>query len=63
MHVNMEVFAETVTFVTRLEYQYVQVIVDLLCENATLVHYFVVVCNHVSPLFLCLEQCVIISKF
>ena len=41
----------------------IQVTVDLFCENITLVHFLVVVCNYVSPFFLYLKECVIISKF
>ena len=36
---------------------------DLFCENVTLVHCSVVVCNYVSPFFLHLKECVIILKF
>ena len=50
-------------FITCLEYEYTQVAVDLFCENATLVHCLVVVCSHVSPFFLYLKECVIISEF
>ena len=48
-------------FVTRLEYEYAQVAVDLFCENVTLVLCSAVVCNYVSPFFLYLKECVIIS--
>ena len=54
---------EFLKFVIRLEYEYAQVTVDLFCENVTLVHCSVVVCNYVSPFFLYLKECVIISKF
>ena len=47
-------------FVTHLEYEYAQVTVDLICENITLVHCSVLVCNgpysllfHVSYFILC----------
>ena len=50
-------------FVTRLEYEYAQVTVDLFCENVTLGHYSVVVCNEFLPFFLYLKESVIISKF
>ena len=50
-------------FVTRLQYEYAQVAVDLFYENLTPVHCSVVVCIYVSPLFLYLKECVIISKF
>ena len=49
--------------ITRLEYEYAQVAVDLFYENVSLVHYLVVVCNNVLPLVLYLKECVIISKF
>ena len=42
-------------FVTRLQYEYAQVAVDLFYENLTPVHCSVVVCIHVSPLFLYLK--------
>ena len=48
---------------TRLEYEYAQVAVGLFCKNITLVHCLVVACNHVSPFFLYLKECVIILKF
>ena len=57
------VWYRALKFVTRLEYEYAQVAVDLFCENVTLVHCSVVVCNYVSPFFLYLKECVIISKF
>ena len=38
--------------ITRLEYEYAQVTVDLFCENVTLVHCSVVVYNYVLPFFL-----------
>ena len=44
-------------FVTRLQYEYAQVAVDLFYENLTPVHCSVVVCIHVSPLFLYLKDC------
>ena len=50
-------------FVTRSDYEYAQVAVDLFCEKVTLVHCSVVVCNYISPFFLHLKKCVIISKF
>ena len=50
-------------FVTRLQYEYAQVAVDLFYENLTPVHCSVSVCIHVSPFFLYLKECVIISKF
>ena len=50
-------------FATRLEYEYAQVAVDLFCENVTLVHFSVVVCNYISSFFLYLKECVIILKF
>ena len=50
-------------FVTRLQYEYAQVAVDLFYENLTTVHCSVAVYIHVSPFFLYLKECVIISKF
>ena len=50
-------------FVTRLEYEYAQVAVDLFHENVTLVHCSVVVCDYVSPFFLYLKERIVISKF
>ena len=50
-------------FVTRLQYEYAQVTVDLFYENLTPVHCSVAVYIHVSPFFLHLKECVIISKF
>ena len=50
-------------FVTRLQYEYSQVAVDLFYENLTPVHCSVAVCIHVLPFFLYLKECVIISKF
>ena len=50
-------------FVTRLQYEYAQAAVGLFYENLTPVHCLVVVCIHVSPFFLYLKECVIISKF
>ena len=50
-------------FVTRLEYEYVQVAVDLFHENVTLVHCSIVVCDYVSPFFLYLKERIVISKF
>ena len=49
-------------FVTRLQYEYSQVAVDLFYENLTPVHCSVAVCIHVSPFFLYLKECVIISN-
>ena len=49
-------------FVTRLQYEYAQVAVDLFYENLTPVHCSVAVYIHVSPFFLHLKECVIISK-
>ena len=49
-------------FVTRFEYEHAQVIVDLFCENVTLAHCLVLVCNYVSTFFLYLKECVVISK-
>ena len=49
--------------VTHLQYEYTQVAVDLFYENLAPVHCSVVVCVHVSPFFLYLKECVIISKF
>ena len=39
-----------------LEYEYAQVTGDLFCENVTLAHSSVVVCNYVLPFFLCLKR-------
>ena len=50
-------------FTTLLDYEYAQVVVDLFRENVTLIHCSVVVCNYVSPFFLYLKECVVISKF
>ena len=50
-------------FVTRLQYEYAQVAVDLFYENLTPVHCSVAVYIHVSPFFLHLKECVIISRF
>ena len=50
-------------FVTCLEYGYAQVTVDLFCENVTLAHCSVLVCNYVLQFFLYPKECVIISKF
>ena len=50
-------------FVTRLQYEYAQVAVDFFYENLTPVHCSMSVCIHVSPFFLYLKECVIISKF
>ena len=36
---------------------------NLFCENVTVAHCLVVVCNYVSPLFLYLKECIVISKF
>ena len=49
-------------FVTRLEYEYAQVAVDLFCKNVTLVYYSVVVYNYVSSFLLYLKECVVILK-
>ena len=49
-------------FVTRLQYEYAQVAVDLFYENLTPVHYSVAVYIHVSPFFLYLKECVIIQN-
>ena len=57
------VWYRALKFVTHLEYEYVQVAVYLFCENVTLVHCSVVVSNYILALFLCLEECVAISKF
>ena len=57
------VWYRALKFVTHLEYEYAQVAVDLFCENVTLVHFSVVVCNYFSPFFLYRKECVIISKF
>ena len=46
-------------FITRLEYKYTQVTVDIFCENVTLFHCSVVVYNYILPFFLCLKECVI----
>ena len=50
-------------FVTRLQYEYAEVAVDLFYENLTPVHCSVAVCIHVSPFSLYLKECVITSKF
>ena len=50
-------------FVTRLDYEYAQVGVDLFCENVPLVHCSVVVCNYVTPFFLHPKEYVVISEF
>ena len=39
-----------------LDYEYAQVAVDLFCENVTLVHCSVVVCNYVLPFFWYLKR-------
>ena len=44
-------------FVICLEYEYAQVTVDLFCENFTLVHCSVVICNSVSPFFISQRAC------
>ena len=36
---------------------------DLFCENDTLVHCAVVVCNHVLSFFLYLKECVVFLEF
>ena len=56
------VWYRALKFVTHFEYEYAQVIVDLFCENLTLVHCSVVACNYVSSFSLYLTKCVIISK-
>ena len=50
-------------FVTRLQYEYAQVAVDLFYENLTPVHCSVAVCIHVSPFFMYIKGCAIILKF
>ena len=45
-------------FVTRLQYEYAQVAVDLFYENLTPVHCLVAVCIHVSP-FSCILKSVL----
>ena len=50
-------------FVTRLQYEYAQVAVDLFYENLPPVHCSVAVCIHVLQFFLYLKECAIISKF
>ena len=50
-------------FVTRLQYKYAQVAVDLFYKNVTLVHCSVAVCAYVSPFFLYFKECVVISEF
>ena len=45
-------------FVTRLQYEYAQVAVDLFYENLTPVHCSVVVCIHVCR-FSCILKCVL----
>ena len=57
------VWYRALKFVTHLEYEYAQVALDLFCENITLIHCSVVVCNYFSPFFLYFKECVIISKF
>ena len=57
------VWYRALKFVTRLEYEYTQVTVDLFCKNVTLVHCSMVVCNYFSPFFLYLKECVVILKF
>ena len=57
------VWHRALKFVTRLEYKYAQVAVDLFHENITLVHCSVVVCNYVLPFFLYLKERIVISKF
>ena len=51
------------SFEIHLEYEYAEVTADLLCENVTLVHCSMVVCNYVAPFSLYLKECVVISKF
>ena len=50
-------------FITCFEYEYTQVAVDLFCENVTLAHCSLVVCDHVLPFFLYFKECDIISGF
>ena len=57
------VWYRALKFITRLEYEYAQVAVDLFCENVPPVHCSLVVCNCVSPFFFHLKECVVISKF
>ena len=57
------VWYRALKFVTHLQNEYIQVAVDLFCENVALVHCSVVVCNYLSPFFLCLKECVVILKF
>ena len=57
------VWHKALKFVTHLEYEYAQVAMDLFCENVTLVHCLVVVCDYVSPFFLYLKERIVISKF
>ena len=49
-------------FITRLEYKYAQVAVDLFRENVTLVHCSVVVCDYVLPFFLYLKERIVILE-
>ena len=46
-------------FVTRLQYEYTQVAVDLFCENVTLVHCSAAVCIHIIIL-LYRKECIAI---
>ena len=50
-------------FVTHLQYKYVQVAVDLLYENVTLVHCLVIVCIHLLAFLSHLKGCVDILEF
>ena len=52
MSIYVMVWYRALKFITRLEYEYAQVPVDLFCENVTLIHCSVVVCNYVPPFFL-----------
>ena len=57
------VWYRALKFVTRFEYGYSQVAVDLFCRNVTLAHCSVLVCNYISPFFLYLKECIVIWKF
>ena len=50
-------------YVTRLEYEYAQIAVDIFHENVILVHCSVVVCDYFLPFFLYLKERIVISKF
>ena len=56
-------YARAMKFIARLEYEYTQVAVDLFCENITLEHCLLVVCDHVFPFLLYLKECVIILGY